>query len=65
MKLLVNDKASALAPITIVVAPFHEIPNLPPGYRESSRWTDGTGTTVIRCWPQDLTRTRLREGATL
>jgi hypothetical protein len=62
MKLLVNGKESSPAPVTIVVAPLHEIPNLPPGYEEVSRWTDGTGTTTIRCWPHDRTRTRMELG---
>ena len=53
MKLRVNDKVVASAPVTIIVAPLHPIPNLPVGYVEVSRWTDGTGTTAIRCWPQD------------
>lgn len=59
MKLLVNGKLSMQAPVTIVVAPLHEVPNLPTGYYEVSRWTDGTGTTTIRCWPQDASKTRL------
>lgn len=59
MKLLVNSKLSSPAPVTIVVAPLHEIPNLPPGYYEVSRWVDSTGTTTIRCWPSDATKTRL------
>jgi hypothetical protein len=59
MELLVNGKSSAQAPVTVIVAPFHAVPNLPSGYYEVSRWTDGTGTTTIRCWPQDATATRM------
>jgi hypothetical protein len=59
MELIVNGKRNDPAPVTIVVAPFQPIPNLPPGYIEQSRWTDGTGTTTIRCWPEDRTRTRM------
>jgi hypothetical protein len=59
MKITVNGKASAAAPVTIIVAPLQPVPNIMPGYVEHSRWTDGTGTTTIRCWPADLTRTRM------
>lgn len=59
MKLTVNGKESLIAPVSIVVAPLQPIPNLPPGYVEHSRWTDGTGATVIRCWPSDATITRI------
>lgn len=58
-ELLVNGKVSTPAPVTVVVAAHHGVPNLPPGYREISRWTDGTGTTTIRCWPFDELSTRL------
>lgn len=53
MELLVNGKRSTPAPVSIIVAPYQSIPNLPPGYIEESRWTDGAGATVIRCWPAD------------
>ena len=59
MEIKVNGKASKAAPVTLVVAPLEAIPNLPPHFIEQSRWTDGTGTTVIRCWPEDLTATRM------
>jgi hypothetical protein len=58
----VNGKASAKAPLTLIVAPLHEIPQLPEGYYEVSRWADGTGTTTLRCWPVDRSKTRLDEG---
>jgi hypothetical protein len=58
-KITINGKASTPAPVTIIVAPLQQIPNLPPGYYEVSRWTDGTGTTAIRCWPQDRLATRM------
>lgn len=50
--IVVNGKPVLEAPVTIVVAAYRGVPNLPPGYVESSRWTDGTGVTVIRCFPQ-------------
>ena len=53
MKIVVNGHLSMQAPITIIVAPRHPVPNLPPGFYEVSRWVDGTGTTTIRCWPAD------------
>lgn len=59
MEIRINGKVSTPAPLTIIVAPLHEIPNLPPGYYEHSRWRDGTGTTSIRCWPLDATKTRM------
>ncbi len=63
-ELRINGKISSPAPLTLVVAPFKPIPNLPPGYQEVSRWTDGTGTTAIRCWPADVMPTHLERKAT-
>jgi hypothetical protein len=55
----VNGKPSAPAPVTLVVAPLQAVPNTPPGYYEVSRWHDGAGYTVLRCWPVDHGATRM------
>jgi hypothetical protein len=52
MKITVNGKEVKAdrdtgADLVLVVPPFKAIPNMPPGYVEHSRWTDGTGTITI------------------
>ena len=43
MTISINGKTSTPAPVTIIVAPYQQVPDLPPGYYEVSRWTDGAG----------------------
>jgi hypothetical protein len=63
MRIEVNGKHVSPAPVIVIAAPLQPIPNLPPGYIEKSRWTDGTGTTTIRCWPEDTSSTRMEDVA--
>lgn len=41
------------APVTLVVAPYKDVPNLPPGYVEARR-ENRDGATVIECWPASV-----------
>lgn len=42
------------APVTVIVAPYKKIPNIPPGYIEARRHARER-VTVIECWPVGVT----------
>ena len=62
MELLVNGKASTIAPVTIVVAPFAADHEPAAGlHRHAAVGLTARAATTIRCWPEDATATRIEK----
>lgn len=43
----INTDRDNGADLILVVPPLKPVPNIPAGYLEHSRWTDGAGATTI------------------